>query len=123
METCYAIEKLVSYAVREKLIEETDRAWAINQLLFVLRMDEFTAPEEDGAEPPLDEILEALCKDAYAKGIITKEQYKEIKAGNDLRMPSGFPARLKKALELGLITREELETSGKRILALILKFE
>ena len=51
------------------------------------------------------------------------EQYKEIKAGNDLRMPSGFPVRLQKALDLGLITREDLEISSKRILALLLRFE
>lgn len=51
------------------------------------------------------------------------EQYKEIKAGNDLRMPSGFPARLQEALNRGLISRQELETSAKRILQLLLRFE
>ena len=51
------------------------------------------------------------------------EQYKEIKAGNDLRMPSGFPLRLQEAMDKGLISREEIEVSAKRILKLILRFE
>ena len=51
------------------------------------------------------------------------EQYREIKAGNDLRMPSGFPQRLLQAMELGLITREEIEVSAKRILGVILRLE
>ena len=51
------------------------------------------------------------------------EQYIEIKAGNDLRMPSGIPSRLQEALDKGLITREEIEVSAKRILNLILRFE
>ena len=49
------------------------------------------------------------------------EQYKEIKAGNDLRMPAGFPDRLLEAMARGLITREEMEISVKRILSVILK--
>ena len=49
------------------------------------------------------------------------EQYKEIKAGNDLRMPAGIPDRLLEAMERGLITREEIEISAKRILGVILK--
>ena len=51
------------------------------------------------------------------------EQYKELNAGNDLRMPGGFPDRLMEALEKGLITRQQLEISGKRILGLILKLD
>ncbi len=51
------------------------------------------------------------------------EQYKEVKAGNDLKMPGGFPARLKQALDAGLITREEMEISAKRILNVILKID
>ena len=49
------------------------------------------------------------------------EQYKEIKAGNDLRMPAGFPDRLKEAMDRGLITREEMEISVKRILGVLLR--
>ena len=51
------------------------------------------------------------------------EQYREIKAGNDLRMPGGFPDRLVEALERGLITRQQLEVSARRILNVILRLE
>ncbi|MBR5570035.1 MAG: glycoside hydrolase family 3 C-terminal domain-containing protein [Oscillospiraceae bacterium] len=51
------------------------------------------------------------------------EQYKELNAGNDLRMPAGFPERLKEALEKGLITRQQLEINAKNILGLLLKLE
>ena len=51
------------------------------------------------------------------------EQYKEINAGNDLKMPAGFPERLMEALEKGLTTRAQLEISAKRILNLILKLD
>ena len=51
------------------------------------------------------------------------EQYKEVKAGNDLKMPGGFPERLKQAMDAGLITREEMEVSAKRILNVILKID
>jgi beta-glucosidase len=49
------------------------------------------------------------------------EHYREIKAGNDIKMPGGFPKRLMQALEHGAITREELETSAKRVLNLLLR--
>ncbi|MBR4086106.1 MAG: glycoside hydrolase family 3 C-terminal domain-containing protein [Lachnospiraceae bacterium] len=51
------------------------------------------------------------------------EQYKEIKAGNDLKMANGYPERVKKAMEMGALTREELLISVKRVLGLILKIE
>lgn len=51
------------------------------------------------------------------------EQYKEINAGNDLRMPAGFPDRLLEAMEKGLITRDQMQISAKRILGLLLKLD
>ncbi|MCR5278692.1 MAG: glycoside hydrolase family 3 C-terminal domain-containing protein [Lachnospiraceae bacterium] len=51
------------------------------------------------------------------------EQYKEILAGNDLKMPCGFPERVKEALEMGVITRADIERSVKRILGIILKLD
>ena len=52
---------------------------------------------------------------------VHSEQYKEVKAGNDLRMPAGFPGRLKEAMDKGLISRKEMEISAKRILNVILR--
>lgn len=46
---------------------------------------------------------------------------RELMAGNDVKMPSGSPAVLLKALERGVITRADLEASVKRLLNMIMK--
>ena len=51
------------------------------------------------------------------------EHYKEVKAGNDLKMACGYPERLLAAKEQGALTREEMEACGERILKLILKLD
>ena len=51
------------------------------------------------------------------------EHYKEVNAGNDLKMASGYPERLMDAIDAGVLTREQMEISAKRILSLILKFD
>ncbi|MBQ1207327.1 MAG: glycoside hydrolase family 3 protein [Lachnospiraceae bacterium] len=51
------------------------------------------------------------------------EHYKEVKAGNDLKMASGYPERLLAAVEAGVLTREEMETCVKRILGVILRLD
>ncbi len=51
------------------------------------------------------------------------EHYKEVKAGNDLKMACGFPKRLLEAMEIGALTRGEMEVCAKRILELILKID
>lgn len=51
------------------------------------------------------------------------EHYKEVKAGNDLKMASGYPERLIAAMEAGILSREEMEICAKRILGLILRFD
>ena len=51
------------------------------------------------------------------------EQYRELLAGNDIRMPHGSGQRVLKALENGLITREDIIANVKRILELLLKLD
>ena len=51
------------------------------------------------------------------------EHYKEVNAGNDLKMACGYPERLLAALDAGVLTREQMEISAKRILSLLLKFD
>lgn len=51
------------------------------------------------------------------------EQYKEIKAGNEVKMATGFPERTMEALEKGLITREELMTAVMRVLGVLMRLE
>ena len=74
------------------------------------------------------ELLEDILRDEWGfEGMVStdghthSEQHKEVKAGNDLRMPAGFPDRLKEAMDKGLITRKEMEISAKRILGVILR--
>ena len=45
----------------------------------------------------------------------------EIRAGNDMKMHCGYPEDLKKGLEDGIITPQELKISCKRIVEMMLK--
>lgn len=76
------------------------------------------------------ELLTDILREEWGfNGIVSSDwwtladHYKEVKAGNDLKMPSGFPERLQLALDSGVITRAEMEVSAKRILNLILKLD
>lgn len=60
-----------------------------------------------------------ITTDWWTKG----EHYKEIRAGNDIKMGTGYPERVLSALEMGLITREELEVCVRRVLEMILKVD
>ncbi len=51
------------------------------------------------------------------------EHYKEVLAGNDVKMPVGFPDRLERAFEVGALTRDDLKRSAERVIRLFLKFE
>ena len=51
------------------------------------------------------------------------EHYLELLAGNDLKMGNGYPERVEKALELGLISREDILQNVKSILHSILSLE
>ena len=51
------------------------------------------------------------------------EHYKEVLAGNDLKMAAGYPERLMLALEKGVLTRQDMEICVRRILKTILRFD
>lgn len=51
------------------------------------------------------------------------EQYRETLAGNNVRMPHGSPKRLQKAMELGIITREQLTANARHVLEWMLKLD
>lgn len=74
------------------------------------------------------ELLEDILRGEWGyQGVITTdwwtkgEHYKEIKAGNDIKMGTGYPERVMMALEKGLITRDDLEKCARRVLEMILK--
>ncbi len=74
------------------------------------------------------ELLEDILRDEWGyRGLVATdwwtrgEHYKEILAGNDIKMGSGFPDRVRKAQELGAISRADLEHCAKRVLELIMK--
>ena len=77
-----------------------------------------------------EDLLTGILRDEWGyEGMVTTdwwtcgEHYKETKAGNDLKMGNGYPDRVKKAYDKGAISRDEIETSVKRILGLILKLD
>ena len=51
------------------------------------------------------------------------EHYKEVLAGNDVKMACGFPHSLIAAVEAGVLTREDLLVCAKRVVDLILKID
>ena len=58
-----------------------------------------------------------VTTDWYTHG----EQYREINAGNDVKMGCGMPEETIKALIDGRLSREAMETSVRRVLELLLK--
>ena len=51
------------------------------------------------------------------------EHYKEVAAGNDMKMGAGFPERLLEALRVGALTRAQMELAARHILGMILKLD
>ena len=76
------------------------------------------------------DLLTGILRDEWGyEGMVTSdwwtrgEHYKELNAGNDLKMGNGFPERLAAADELNAVDHEQLKISAKRILNTILKFD
>lgn len=76
------------------------------------------------------ELLEDILRGEWGfDGMVTTdwwtngEHYKEVKAGNDVKMATGFPERLMEAMDKGILARADMEICAKRILGLILKVD
>lgn len=74
------------------------------------------------------ELIMGILREEWSyEGVVTTdwwnhgEQSLEMKAGSDVKMGCGYPKRLKKDLEEGRITREELSSGAKHVLQMILK--
>lgn len=63
-----AINSLVAYGVRENLIEESDKVWAVNRVLEILNMDSMETAAEIKSEN-LEEILKVILDFAIEKGL------------------------------------------------------
>ena len=104
-----------------EMIVKNDNPWAIMSSYNMI--NGYRASESE-------DLLTGILRDEWGyEGMVTTdwwtcgEHYKETKAGNDLKMGNGYPDRVKKAYDAGAITRDEIETSAKRILGLILKLD
>ena len=60
-----------------------------------------------------------VMTDWWTKG----EHYRELLAGNDLKMANGYPERVRQAMDKKLVSRADLERCARRILELILKID
>ena len=76
------------------------------------------------------DLLTGILRDEWGyDGLVTTdwwnlaEHYKEVLAGNDVKMACGFPHQLTEAIEAGVLTREDLAACAKRVLDLILKLD
>ena len=65
-----AIANLVRYAESTGLIAPEDRTWAVNSLLEVLKLDSWTETPAQEELPSLDQILEEILDDAYARSVL-----------------------------------------------------
>ena len=68
-----AITKLVTYALRTGLIEESEVIWATNRILEVLKLSDYTAPAQEWEEIDLPSVLSVLTGDAYRRGLIPED--------------------------------------------------
>ncbi len=76
------------------------------------------------------ELIDGILREEWGfNGMVTSdwwtlgEHYKEVLAGNDLKMACGYKERLLEAKEKGLITRSDLEKCAAKIIELILKID
>ncbi len=76
------------------------------------------------------ELLQGILRNEWGfQGMVTSDWYnekdhvKEVKAGNDIKMPLGEPEKLMEALQNGTLMREELAICVKRILEMFLWIE
>ena len=64
-----AIRSLVSYGVREGLLDALDSKWAVNRLLEIMNMDAIDADAVSADDAELEDILRVLLDDACDRGI------------------------------------------------------
>lgn len=65
-----AVKKLVCYGLENNMISQEDVIFVTNQLLEVLRMEEYEEPEEEYHDVELEPVLKELLDYAYEHGVL-----------------------------------------------------
>jgi len=68
-----AIGALVQYGLNTGLITEADKIYATNQILDVLKMDEYEEPQVTGGEIDLESVLKTLMDYAHETGVLPED--------------------------------------------------
>ena len=84
-----AVKDLVSYGLKTGLLKEEDAVYARNQILDVLRINEYEEPKAEGEEPELEEILKTLLDYVGRKGLL---------GGNSVVVQRSFDTKLMNCL-------------------------
>lgn len=104
-----------------EIIVKTARPWCI--------MSSYNIINGHRSSENADLLTGILREEWKYDGVVTTdwwtygEHYKEVKAGNDLKMAIGYPESLLDAMSKGLLTREEMNICAKRILKTLLRFD
>lgn len=68
-----AVKKLVQYGLDTGLITEVDRIYATNQILDVLKLDDYEDTDISGEEIGLEQVLEELMDYAHETGVLPED--------------------------------------------------
>lgn len=68
-----AIKNLVEYGFQKGLLSEDDKIYATNQILDVLKMDEYNEPEKASESIDLEAVLKELLDYAHETGVLQED--------------------------------------------------
>ena len=104
-----------------EIIVKEDKPWAIMSSYNIINGRRVSESRE---------LLTGILRDEWGyDGLVMSdwwtrgEHYKELLAGNDLKMGSGYPERVREAMDKGVVTRADLEVCARRVLELILRID
>ena len=73
MTTGHAIASLAEYCLRKGLIQPSEKTWAINTILDILRLDGCEHEAEVTGEIDLAQVLGTLLDDAHERGVLPED--------------------------------------------------
>lgn len=68
-----AIHKLITYALRTGLIDESEKTWAVNTVLEALGLSSYTESREYVGEVDINAVLNELMDDAHTRGVLSED--------------------------------------------------